>query len=104
MTSQSLRLLDEWSMQYNSCNAAAAAAASAGLPHPTVGMWMPMDDFSKLAPLAVVVMLVDLLESTSIARALAAKGKYELNANQVRVTCICFGLSSCQSSTVLLGA
>jgi hypothetical protein len=27
--------------------------------------------------------LVDLLESTSIARALAAKGKYELNANQV---------------------
>jgi sulfate transporter 4 len=33
----------------------------------------------------VVVMLVDLLESTSIARALAAKGKYELNANQVGI-------------------
>jgi hypothetical protein len=43
-----------------------------------------MEDFSRLAPLALVVMLVDLLESTSIARALAAKGKYELNANQVR--------------------
>ena len=31
----------------------------------------------------MVVMLVDLLESTSIARALAAKGDYELSANQV---------------------
>lgn len=41
-----------------------------------------MEDFNKLAPLAVVVMLVDLLESTSIARALAAKGKYDLHANQ----------------------
>ena len=42
-----------------------------------------MPDLPQLAPLAVVVMLVDLLESTSIARALAAKGKYELSANQV---------------------
>jgi hypothetical protein len=48
-------------------------------------MWMPMDEFSRLAPLALVVMLVDLLESTSIARALAAKGKYQLNANQVGI-------------------
>ncbi|WIA34220.1 hypothetical protein OEZ86_012573 [Tetradesmus obliquus] len=53
-----------------------------GLPSPTVSMWMPMSDFSQLAPLALVVMLVDLLESTSIARALAAKGKYQLAANQ----------------------
>lgn len=42
-----------------------------------------MEDAARLAPLALVVMVVDLLESTSIARALAAKGKYELNANQV---------------------
>lgn len=42
-----------------------------------------MPDAAKLAPLALVVMVVDLLESTSIARALAAKCKYELNANQV---------------------
>jgi ABC-type transporter Mla MlaB component len=46
-----------------------------------------MDDFSKLAPLALIVMVVDLLESTSIARALAAKGKYKLNANQVGPRC-----------------
>lgn len=59
----------------------------AGLPSPTVGMWLPMEDAAKLAPLALVVMVVDLLESTSIARALAAKGKYELSANQVCVPC-----------------
>lgn len=57
-----------------------------GLPHPTVSYWMPMEDAASLAPLALVVMVVDLLESTSIARALAAKGKYELNANQVRIS------------------
>jgi sulfate transporter 4 len=48
-----------------------------------VSWWLPMPDAAKLAPLALVVMVVDLLESTSIARALAAKCKYELNANQV---------------------
>lgn len=45
-----------------------------------------MPDAAKLFPLALVVMVVDLLESTSIARALAAKCKYELNANQVGST------------------
>lgn len=45
-----------------------------------------MEDAARLAPLALVVMVVDLLESTSIARALAAKCKYELNANQVSHT------------------
>lgn len=55
----------------------------AGLPSPTVSWWLPMEDAARLAPLALVVMVVDLLESTSIARALAAKCKYELNANQV---------------------
>lgn len=60
-----------------------AAVRVAGLPAVTVGWWSPFHDFQKLAPLAVVVMVVDLLESTSIARALAAKGNYELNTNQV---------------------
>ncbi|KAG2433274.1 hypothetical protein HXX76_008342 [Chlamydomonas incerta] len=53
-----------------------------GLPTPTVGWWTPMPDFVDLIPIALVVMLVDLLESTSIARALANKNKYELVANQ----------------------
>ncbi|GLC36560.1 Proton/sulfate cotransporter 2 [Pleodorina starrii] len=54
----------------------------AGLPKPTVGWWGPMPDFTDLLPIAIVVMLVDLLESTSIARALANKNKYELVPNQ----------------------
>eukprot|EP00775_Hariotina_reticulata_P010081 gene10081-10236_t len=53
-----------------------------GLPAVTVSWWSPFHDFQQLAPLALVVMVVDLLESTSIARALAAKGNYELNTNQ----------------------
>lgn len=42
-----------------------------GLPHPTVSWWLPVSDIGPMMRLAVVVMLVDLLESTSIARALA---------------------------------
>ncbi|KXZ44585.1 hypothetical protein GPECTOR_65g203 [Gonium pectorale] len=53
-----------------------------GLPKPTVSWWFPMPEVAKLFPTAIVVMLVDLLESTSIARALARKNKYELVANQ----------------------
>ncbi|PNH07849.1 Proton/sulfate cotransporter 2 [Tetrabaena socialis] len=53
-----------------------------GLPPPTVGWWAPMPEFVQLIPIAIVVMLVDLLESTSIARALANKNKYELVPNQ----------------------
>jgi MFS superfamily sulfate permease-like transporter len=53
-----------------------------------------MADFARLAPLAVVVMLVDLLESTSIVRALAAKRGYELRPNQVmQAACV---LASCE--------
>ncbi|KAG2489555.1 hypothetical protein HYH03_012006 [Edaphochlamys debaryana] len=53
-----------------------------GLPGPTVQWWFPMPEISTLFPTAIIVMLVDLLESTSIARALARKNKYELVANQ----------------------
>ncbi len=54
----------------------------AGLPKPTVSWWAPMPDFTDLIPIALIVMVVDLLESTSIARALARKNNYELVANQ----------------------
>lgn len=53
-----------------------------GLPSPTISWWSPMNEFKDLLPIAIVVMLVDLLESTSIARALANKNKYELVPNQ----------------------
>ncbi|GFR48515.1 hypothetical protein Agub_g10409, partial [Astrephomene gubernaculifera] len=57
-------------------------AIKKGLPTPTISWWLPMPEINKLFPTAIVVMLVDLLESTSIARALARKNKYELVANQ----------------------
>jgi hypothetical protein len=60
-----------------------------------------MEDAAKLAPLALVVMVVDLLESTSIARALAAKGKYELSANQVCVS-VCAMRDPCIHAHVCL--
>eukprot|EP00798_Chlamydomonas_sp_ICE-L_P001368 gene1368-32732_t len=46
-----------------------------GLPSFTVGWWFPMSDpsFSDLILTGIVVMIVNLLESTSIARALARK-------------------------------
>eukprot|EP00798_Chlamydomonas_sp_ICE-L_P025822 gene25822-11497_t len=46
-----------------------------GLPGVTIGWWTPMVDpsFTDLIPTAIIVMIVDLLESTSIARALARK-------------------------------
>ena len=54
----------------------------AGLPHWTVGYWAPIENPGGLFGLAIVIMLVDLLESTSIARALARKNGYELRYNQ----------------------
>jgi len=53
-----------------------------GLPKPTVSWWTPMDNIGGLFSTAIVIMLVDLLESTSIARTLANRNGYELNANQ----------------------
>jgi hypothetical protein len=42
-----------------------------GLPQPTIGWWGPINNLGPMLGLSAVVMLVDLLESTSIARALA---------------------------------
>eukprot|EP00877_Chromochloris_zofingiensis_P013467 jgi/Chrzof1/8374/Cz03g08070.t1 len=53
-----------------------------GMPHFTVGQWAPVDNLDKVLPVAFIVMAVDLLESTSIARALARKNGYELRYNQ----------------------
>lgn len=38
------------------------------MPHFTVGQWAPVDNLDKVLPVAFIVMAVDLLESTSIAR------------------------------------
>eukprot|EP00201_Polytomella_parva_P011035 CAMPEP_0175054308 /NCGR_PEP_ID=MMETSP0052_2-20121109/9431_1 /TAXON_ID=51329 ORGANISM="Polytomella parva, Strain SAG 63-3" /NCGR_SAMPLE_ID=MMETSP0052_2 /ASSEMBLY_ACC=CAM_ASM_000194 /LENGTH=690 /DNA_ID=CAMNT_0016318985 /DNA_START=40 /DNA_END=2112 /DNA_ORIENTATION=+ len=58
------------------------ASIPKGLPKPTVSWWTPMDNLGEIFATAIIVMLVDLLESTSIARTLANRNGYELNANQ----------------------
>nr|AWG96598.2 putative H+/sulfate transporter [Scenedesmus acutus] len=50
-----------------------------GLPGVTVKDWLPFQYVDTLVPLAFIVMLVDMLESTSIARALARKNDYKIS-------------------------
>lgn len=50
-----------------------------GLPGPTVTWFFPMPNFGQKMLLAVIVCLIDMLESISIARALAMVNGYELN-------------------------
>lgn len=69
-----------------------------GLPGCTIGWWTPIENpgFSDLFPTAIVVMFVDLLESTSIARALARKNGYELVYNREII-----GLGECTFNLLL---
>lgn len=53
-----------------------------GLPQPTISWWFSYPNMNQLIPLALIVLVVDLLESTSIARALALKNGYEIAFNQ----------------------
>jgi sulfate transporter 4 len=54
-----------------------------GLPPLTINRWFPITNFPGLIKLAIIVWIIDLLESTSIARALAMKNGYKLNVTQV---------------------
>jgi sulfate transporter 4 len=49
-----------------------------GLPGETVSWWFPIPNFGKKMGYAVIICLVDVLESVSIAKALAFKNHYEL--------------------------
>ncbi|WIA23008.1 hypothetical protein OEZ85_001360 [Tetradesmus obliquus] len=55
-----------------------------GLPHFTADQWAPIESpgLGVLLPLAAIIAAVDMLESTSIARALACKNGYELEYNR----------------------
>lgn len=73
---------------------AVVGSITAGLPHLTVSWWLPMDHFWQLASTAVVISFVSLLESISIARALAEpqqEGMHPLNPNQELLggCCLC---------------
>ena len=48
----------------------------------TVGWWFPLYDVGRQMLLSVVICLIDMCESMSIAKALAQKNKYKLEATQ----------------------
>ncbi len=49
-----------------------------GLPGSTLGWWSPIPQAGKKLGYAVIICLIDLLESISIAKALALKNRYEI--------------------------
>lgn len=49
-----------------------------GLPHQTVTWWFPFHDIGRFIGLAIKVCAIDVLESISIAKALAYRNQYEL--------------------------
>jgi len=53
-----------------------------GMPSVTAGWWFPLFNVGKQILLSVVVCLIDMCESMSIAKALAQKNKYRLHATQ----------------------
>ncbi|CAL5218904.1 g648 [Coccomyxa viridis] len=54
----------------------------AGLPKETLSWWFPMPEFGRQIGLAIIVCMIDVLESISIAKALAYRNGYDLNATQ----------------------
>lgn len=53
-----------------------------GLPSVTIGWWVPLYDVGQQMLLAVLICFIDICESISIAKALAQKNKYTLDATQ----------------------
>ena len=59
-----------------------AAAATAGLPPATLSWWLPLVDWQAQLALATLIALVSFVESISIAKALAKRSGYRVNATQ----------------------
>lgn len=49
-----------------------------GLPGSTLSWWSPIPRLGKKFTYAIIICLIDLLESISIAKALALKNRYEI--------------------------
>ena len=58
------------------------AAAAAGLPPVTISWWFPLYETGKMITLALLICLVDVCESVSIAKALAQRNHYRLDGTQ----------------------
>jgi Sulfate permease family len=60
------------------CAPATTARRAAGLPHATISQWLPLKHGGRQAGIAVIVFLVDFLESISIAKAIGRKWGYDI--------------------------
>lgn len=59
-----------------------ACPPPAGLPCFTAGWWLPMRDGGAQLTLAVLICLIDAVEACSMAKSLAARNGYEVDATQ----------------------
>jgi sulfate transporter 4 len=77
----------------------------AGLPGPTTSWFFPMTNFIQKLLLALIVFFIDLLESISIARALAVKNGYEISpSSEIRGLGIANIVGSCFSCYTSTGS
>jgi MFS superfamily sulfate permease-like transporter len=85
------------------CFCSPAAPHPSGLPPFTVNQWFPIYNISPLIKLAIIVWIIDLLESTCIARELAMKNGYKLNVTQeivgLGISNLSGAMTSCYSTT-----
>ena len=79
------------------------ALLPAGLPPLTINQWFPIYNISPLIKLAIIVWIIDLLESTCIARELAMRNGYKLNVTQeivgLGLSNFSGAMTSCYSTT-----
>ncbi|KAK9802855.1 hypothetical protein WJX73_009168 [Symbiochloris irregularis] len=79
VTILSIAIVNIWHLQRAPQNIRVVGTIPKGLPGASWGWFFPMEHFGKKLGLAIVVCLIDVLESISIAKALAYKNKYILN-------------------------
>ncbi|KAK9853863.1 hypothetical protein WJX84_006158 [Apatococcus fuscideae] len=78
----SIAIMNIWGLMKAPASIRVVGTIPKGLPGSTVRFFSPINDFSGKIGLAIVVCLIDVLESISIARALALRGKYDIRPTQ----------------------
>ena len=58
------------------------ASIPAGFPKFTAGLWFPIDKFGDMIFTAASITIIGLMESTAIAKSLAAKNNYEVDSSK----------------------
>lgn len=76
-----------------------------GLGQVSVGWWFPLFNSSKELVLAAIICILDILESTTVARTIAQQHRYKLQFTQeLRALGVCNLLGSCFNAYTVTGA